>query len=88
MGYTVKLMKGLHSKDPNDIIKSEHVDTIEAIYEVISRYLIEINFKSYYQRIIQFPDEFAFVIDFGSHREFIDIICDQPIDYITYLNYK
>lgn len=87
MGYTIKLTKNLHSEDSLDVIKLDHVNLAEKISAVTSKFIDDIHFKSYYYRILQFPEDLAFSIDFGSHSLFIDIVCDDSEDYENYLKY-
>jgi hypothetical protein len=53
------------------------VETIELAWELITNYLKQINFKSYYCRQIELGSGKLW-IDYGSHTHFfyIEIICD------------
>jgi len=63
-------------------------DDPKEIWPIINNYIESIKFKSYYVRTILDSDTNTFIIDYGSHSNFINIVCDSKESYNEYMTFN
>ena len=60
-------------------------DTPEEANKIVSQYIESIKFKSYYIRTIFDEENLKYVEDYGSHSDFICIVCDSSESFKTFI---